>query len=90
MVLIGVLICDIFSRKSSLNERARLANLLPRTLPLRTLAPNELLLLGEKTNVVLSELGVCGNKGTSQSVEYKSEIIPNLLVLEQKLKYLLI
>lgn len=30
----GVLICDIFSKKSSLKERARLANFVPRKLPL--------------------------------------------------------
>lgn len=34
IVLVGVRICEIFSKKSSLNERARRANLVPRKLPL--------------------------------------------------------
>lgn len=34
MVLVGVLIWEIFSKKSSLNERARRASLVPRRLPL--------------------------------------------------------
>lgn len=34
IVLVGVLICEIFSKKSSLNDRARRANFVPRKLPL--------------------------------------------------------
>lgn len=33
-MLDGVLICEIFSKKSSLNDLARLANFVPRKLPL--------------------------------------------------------
>lgn len=40
MGFVGVLICDIFSRKSSLNDRARLASLIPpRKLVLCKLMP---------------------------------------------------
>lgn len=33
-MLVGVLICDIFSKKSSLKDLARLASFVPRKLPL--------------------------------------------------------
>uniref|UniRef100_A0A2M3ZQI5 Putative secreted peptide n=1 Tax=Anopheles braziliensis TaxID=58242 RepID=A0A2M3ZQI5_9DIPT len=40
MVLVGVRICEIFSRKSSLNDLARRASLLPRMLPLGPNVPD--------------------------------------------------
>lgn len=64
MVLVGVLICDIFSKKSSLKERALLAIFVPRKLLLFSDDPGKSSLLSKAESLLVSKLDV-----DSQSVE---------------------
>lgn len=68
MVFVGVLICDIFSKKSSLKERALLAILVPRKLLLCSKVSDESSLFRRLESLLVSNVDVPSESGKKVSL----------------------